>query len=153
MAEKLKELWFQKRICSIIDELGGFAEIISHRFKAGVPDLLIKYPGSKLPFLIECKIITDKQLDSLFIKNPLSSIQYQYIKKAKERGIKVFLLIGVKYPNHYGMVLIERTDIPNYSCRFVGDKLHLCKYIKSEAVAQLFTEALKDDPDFCFDEV
>lgn len=49
------ELWAQKLMVDAAIEYGGYGEKLSHRFKVGVPDLLIKLQGRQA-FIVEAKI-------------------------------------------------------------------------------------------------
>lgn len=49
------ELWAQKLLVDSAIEYNGYGEKLSHRFKVGIPDLLIKLQG-RHPFIVEAKM-------------------------------------------------------------------------------------------------
>lgn len=52
----MKELSFQTEVLKSVRLSGGFGQKIAHRFKAGVPDLLVAMPKIGL-VLLECKAL------------------------------------------------------------------------------------------------
>lgn len=54
----MKELAFQTEILKSARLQGGFGQKIAHRFKVGVPDLLVSMPGHGM-VLLECKALNE----------------------------------------------------------------------------------------------
>ena len=75
----MKELAFQSEILKSARLMGGFGQKIAHRFKVGIPDLLLSMPGSGM-VLLECKSLNE--VGDVFNRNTgITSIQQETLAK------------------------------------------------------------------------
>jgi len=75
----MRELAFQNEILKSARLMGGFGQKIAHRFKVGVPDLLVSVPGHGM-VLLECKSLNE--VGDVFNRNTgITPIQQETLAK------------------------------------------------------------------------
>jgi hypothetical protein len=103
------ELSLQSDVVRAVNDAGGFAFKMSHKFKVGVADLFVKLPGLAAAFFEVKYCEALKTLDYVTVEP--TPLQSKFLRDAKEAGMEVGLISFVKGKN-LGIAVFDDTGGP-----------------------------------------
>lgn len=113
----MKEIDLQKLICDAVNERGGFAFKMSHRFLVGVPDLFVQPYFSARPFFLEVKHRTSWPKEDF--KLDVTKLQDQFLRRAHSAGMDcgVASFIKTRGSLYFGVFSLDEMIDTGYTAR------------------------------------
>lgn len=110
---RLIENDLSKELCDAVNDYGGFARRIAHRFIVGVPDLMVVMPN-RAAILLEAKL-DDLPVKLTKVTVALSVQQHRFLKQSYEAGMVGNGVVSfLKRKDRFGVAFIPiaRFDSP-----------------------------------------